>query len=153
MEDYARLSAGKAGRTVIVNASCIFVEDFSLAKILRLADLRAQDICCFSRLTRAQMTTGATALLQPAKSGVSHYMSKAPPWLRGDFAVSHSASVHPVSSNSWSVGRWQTSGGNRIRVSETAFNTAWRLPLRTAGSCSLVSGGVAFPPCNAQPEA
>ena len=64
-EEYANLFASTDGRVVIVDASLIFTEDFSLARILKLADLRARDICCFSNLDRARLTTKATALLQP----------------------------------------------------------------------------------------
>ena len=54
-------------RHILVDASFIFPEGFSLGRILKLADLRAKDICCFSQLEKVRLTESALAKVQPVK--------------------------------------------------------------------------------------
>lgn len=69
VEDLADLLASRSGRAVIVDASFVFAEGFSLARIFKLADLRAKDICCFTNLESARLTSEARASLQPVNLG------------------------------------------------------------------------------------
>ena len=59
-----RLSEG-SNRAALIDASFIYDDDFSLARFLRLAELRQKDISCFARADACRVNSGASSLLHP----------------------------------------------------------------------------------------